>query len=78
MTRLVEGFHDTLAEGVDCIEYGVAAAVRQSVKEINASGYEFFHDVISVGLGLEKSGEILVAVEPISRDGADTVIRFGD
>ena len=78
MTRVVDGFHDALAESVGCIEYGFAAAVRQSVKGINASGYEFFHDVIDVGLGLEKSGEILVAVEPISRDGADTVIRFGD
>ena len=74
----VDGFHDALAERVGRVKYGFAVAVRQSVKGINATGYEFFHNIVGVGLGLEKGIKILVAVEPIGADSAHPVIRFGN
>ncbi len=78
MARFVDGFHDALAEGVGRVKYGVAAAVRQSVKGINGTGNEFFHNVVGVGLGLEKGFEILLAVEPIGGDSTHPVVRFGN
>jgi hypothetical protein len=78
MTCFVDGFHDALAESVGGMEHGVAVAVRQAVKGVNPSGYEFFHDVIGIGLGLKKRRQVLVAVKAIGGDGAYPVIGLGD
>ena len=75
MTCFVDGFHDTLAERVGRVKYGFAVAVRQSVKGINGTGDEFFHNIVGVGLCLEKFFKILTTFEPIGGDGETEIQR---